>query len=62
MTENRAGAGRPKAHHLLKKEPVKVKLPRWLLDKMADKPENRAIQIEEALCKLNGWERPNSGE
>jgi len=58
----RAGAGRPKANPLTKRKAVCVRLPKWLLNKMAEKPESSTEQIETALIKLNGWEQPKIGE
>ena len=54
----RTGAGRPEASPLLKKNPISLKLPQWLIDKMNDQEENKAIQIEKALCALNDWKPP----
>ena len=56
----RAGAGRKPAPPLLKKEPICIKLPRWLIDRMADQPQNRAVMIETALREKHGWQPPES--
>jgi len=37
---------------------VCITLPSWLIDKMLEKQESRSAQVEEALCLLNGWEKP----
>jgi len=54
----RTGAGRPEVSPALKKNPIGLKLPQWLIDKMAAQPESSAVQIEKALCAYYGWERP----
>jgi hypothetical protein len=55
---NRKGAGRKPAHPLLKKEPMPLKLPRWLINKLNEEPESRAVLIEEALKQVHGWKKP----
>ena len=57
----REGAGRPPAPPMLKKEPISLKLPRWLIDWMDAQPESRAVLIEEALSKAHKL-RPPKGE
>ena len=54
----REGAGRKPALPLIKKVPVSIKLPRWLLDRLADLPGNRAVEIEAALCARHGLKPP----
>ena len=65
MTNNkggkREGAGRKPAHPLLKKEMISLKLPRWLIDRLDEDDESRAVLIEAALCKQNGWRPPDTG-
>lgn len=48
-TQNPRGAGRKPSKLELKKIPVGVKLPRWLVEWMRDQPESQAKLIEEAL-------------
>jgi hypothetical protein len=42
----------------LKKEPVSIKLPRWLLNWMQTQPESRAVLIENALQKQHKIKPP----
>ena len=53
--------GRPPAHHLLKKEQIGLKLPRWLIDKLTAEPRSRALTIELALREKFGWTQPDVG-
>jgi len=54
----REGAGRkPTAPHL-KKMPIAVALPQWLLDWMGTQAESRAVLIEEALRKRHKIKPP----
>jgi hypothetical protein len=57
----REGAGRRPAHPLLKKEMISLKLPRWLIDRLDEEPESRAVLIEEALKEKLGWIPPDVG-
>ena len=43
---------------LLKKEPINVKLPRWLIEWLDDQPESRAVLIEEALKRRHKLKPP----
>ena len=54
----RPGAGRKPAPPELKKVPVCIKLPQWLLDRMSEEPDNRAVLIETALRQVHGWQPP----
>lgn len=54
----REGAGRQPAPPLLKKEPISVKLPKWLIDWMREQPESRAVLIEEALKRRHKLKPP----
>lgn len=45
----RPGAGPPRKPPEIKKVPVSLKLPRWLIDWLDGRPESRATLIEEAL-------------
>lgn len=54
----REGAGRkPTAQHL-KKMPIAVALPRWLLDWMGTRLESRAVLIEDALKRRHKIKPP----
>ena len=55
---SREGAGAPKKPPELKKEPISLKLPRWLIDWMDDQPESRAVLIEEALKRRHKLKPP----
>lgn len=48
-----AKRGAPKKPAHLVKEPISLKLPRWLIDRLDEEPESRAVQIEQALIKLH---------
>ena len=52
------GAGRPPTAPHLKKMPIAIKLPQWLLDWMATQAESRAVLIEDALCKRHKIKPP----
>ena len=54
----RKGAGRKPAPPELKKIPVGVKLPRWLVEWMREQPESQAVLIEEALKKRHKLKPP----
>ncbi len=55
---SREGAGAPKKPPLLKKEPINVKLPRWLIEWLDDQPESRAVLIEDALKRRHKLKPP----
>ena len=57
----REGAGRKPAHPLLKKEMISLKLPRWLIDRIDEEQESRAVMIETALLEKHGWIPPDVG-
>jgi len=57
----REGAGRKPAHPLLKKEMISLKLPRWLIDRLDEEAESRAVMIEIALSEKHGWTPPDVG-
>jgi len=44
-------AGRPKAPLNLKKMPISLKLPKWLIDWLDSQDQSRAVLIEKALIK-----------
>ena len=54
----RKGAGRKQAPPELKKIPVGVKLPSWLVEWMRAQPESQAVLIEEALKKRHKLKPP----
>jgi hypothetical protein len=56
----RKGAGRKPAPPKLKKIPVGVKLPRWLVEWMREQPESQAVLIEEALKRRHKMKPPES--
>lgn len=58
---NPRGAGRKPAHPLLKKKPMPLKLPRWLIGRLDEEPESRAVLIENALKEKFGWTPPDVG-
>ena len=47
---------------MLRKEPILVKLPKWLLEWMDAQPESRAVLIEDAICKRHKLKPPKDGE
>ena len=62
MTSNRGGkrkgAGRHRISPELKKNPVSIKLPQWLIEWTNDQPMSRAELIEQALCKVHKLNPP----
>lgn len=58
----REGAGRKPALPMLKKEPIGLKLPRWLIEWMDAQPESRAVLIEDALRRRHKLKPPAEGE
>lgn len=54
----REGAGRKPAPPMLKKEPIGLKLPRWLIEWMDDQQESRAVLIEDALKRRHKLKPP----
>ena len=54
----RTGAGRKPSPPELKKIPVGLKLPRWLVEWMREQPESQAVLIEEALKKRHKLKPP----
>jgi len=57
----REGAGAPKKAPILKKEPVSLKLPRWLIEWLDTQPESRAVLIEAALKRQHKIKPPEQG-
>jgi len=45
---------------MLKKEPISIKLPRWLIEWMNAQPESRAVLIENAIRKQHKL-KPHEG-
>jgi len=59
MKKPRRLMGRPPLENRqLIKDPISIKLPRWLLDWMAEQPHNRARLIEEAMIKVHRLKPP----
>jgi len=56
----RQGAGRKPSPPELKKEPISLKLPRWLIEWMDKQDESRAVLIEEALKRRHKL-KPHEG-
>ena len=54
----RQGAGRKPSPPELKKEPISLKLPRWLIEWMDKQEESRAVLIEEALKRRHKLKPP----
>ena len=54
----RLGAGRKPVSPELKKEPISIKLPKWLIDWMDTKEESRPYLIEEALRRQHSIRPP----
>lgn len=54
----RTGAGRKPSPPELKKIPVGMKLPRWLVEWMRSQPKSQAVLIEEALKKRHKLKPP----
>lgn len=54
----RKGAGRKTSPPELKKIPVGIKLPRWLIEWMREQPESQAVLIEDALKRRHKLEPP----
>jgi hypothetical protein len=57
----REGAGRKPVSPEFKKDPISLKLPRWLLEWLDSKEESRAVLIEEALIEKHGLKPPPPG-
>lgn len=51
--------GAPKKPSHIKKASIHLKLPGWLLAKIAGLKGSRAVVIEDALCKVHKWEKPD---
>lgn len=58
----REGAGRPLTPPLLKKAPISLKLPRWLIEWMDDQTESRAVLIEDALKRRHKINPPDEAQ
>lgn len=54
----RLGAGRKPVAPELKKEPISIKLPKWLIDWMDAQESSRPLLIEEALRRQHGIRAP----
>ena len=51
-------AGRPKAALNLKKMPISLKLPKWLIEWLDSQNQSRAVLIEKALIKQFNIKKP----
>ncbi|SFO08919.1 hypothetical protein [Xenorhabdus japonica] len=47
----RAGAGRPPIDKNLRKMPVTIKIPKWIIDWLNEQPETKVRLIENAIIK-----------
>ncbi len=56
----RRGSGRKPVDPALKKVPISIKLPKWLIDWMDEQEESRPKLIEEALQYMNQLEPPKA--
>ena len=56
----RLGSGRKPVDPALKKVPISIKLPKWLIDWMDEQEESRPKLIEEALQYMNQLEPPKA--
>ena len=56
----RLGSGRKPVDPALKKVPISIKLPKWLIDWMDEQEESRPKLIEEALQHMNQLEPPKA--
>ncbi len=56
----RRGSGRKPVTPALKKVPISIKLPKWLIDWMDEQEESRPKLIEEALQYMNQLEPPKA--
>jgi hypothetical protein len=52
------GVGQPPKAANLKKMPVSIKLPQWLIDWTNEQTQSRAVLIEQALCKVHKLKPP----
>lgn len=57
----REGAGRKPSPPELKKEPISMKLPKWLIEWLDEQPESRAVLIEAALKRRHKIKPPEPG-
>ena len=54
----RLGAGRKPVPAELKKMPISIKLPKWLIDWLDEQGDSRPNVIERALCQQHGIQPP----
>ena len=54
----RLGAGRKPVPAQLKKMPISIKLPKWLIDWLDEQGDSRPNVIERALCQQYGIQPP----
>jgi hypothetical protein len=62
MSENQKNVGRPQASPELKKMPISIKLPKWLLDWLDSQDVSRAVLIEDALRSVHKIDPPENQE
>jgi hypothetical protein len=55
--ENPRGAGRRKLDEALKKQPLYIKLPGWIIEKLKTEPGSQSRHIENALIKFFKWKK-----
>lgn len=55
---NPKGAGRKKVRPELFREHAGIRLPRWMLDKLAEQDRTPGVMVEEALREKFGWREP----
>jgi len=53
---NPRGSGRKPSPPELKKIPVGMKLPRWLVEWMREQPNSQSVLIEDAICKVHKFQ------
>lgn len=57
-TSDKRGPGRPTLDANLKRAPINIRLPPWLLERMREEPESQSRLIERAVCRLKRWKAP----
>ena len=59
MITIKKSVGQPPKAANLKKNPISLKMPQWLIDWTNEQTESRAILIEQALCKVHKLKPPD---
>jgi len=57
---NPRGAGRKPCHPTLKKMPINMKLPKWMIDWLRAQDESQAVLVEDALKEKYGLVEPDT--